>query len=158
MDENVRKALQTEYYKLIDIIHKYDDYFIRIKTWSISLGALTTGVSINIKSVYTFLLVTLLGIAFWLTEVSFKLVQLSHFKRINELENALNTGIEKEKDFPTPRIIQAYSERKKENDRTGLWKKAIWWNHVMFPHIIFSLSGIIGFIVIIIQKIFKISE
>lgn len=149
MSDKIRNSLQIEYYKLIDIIHKYDDYFIRIKTWSISLGAIATGVSISIGSIYTLLVVILLGASFWFTEVSFKVVQLSHFKRINELENYLNNDI-KEVNVITPRIIQAYGEQKKENDKSKLWKKVMWWKHVMFPHIIFIFSSIVGMLFIAI--------
>lgn len=52
MNEKLRGELQTEYYKLIELIYKYDDYLIRIKTGSISLGVIVTGIGIGIKSVY----------------------------------------------------------------------------------------------------------
>jgi len=151
MNEKLREELQTEYYKLIELIYKYDDYLIRIKTGSISLGVIVTGIGIGIKSVYPLFLVILLAIAFWLTEASLKVVQLSNFKRITELENALNRGIT-ENNFISPRIIQAYSECRKENEESGLWRKVIWWKHVMFPHIVFVLGSLIGILISIILK------
>ena len=53
MDKDLRQKLEREYYHLIDIIHKYDEYCINIKTWSISLGAVATGAGISLKSIYS---------------------------------------------------------------------------------------------------------
>ena len=91
MGNSVREELLTEYYKLIDLIYRYDDYFIRIKTGSISLGAISTGIGLGIQSIYPFILVIILALAFWLTESSLKVVQLSNFKRVTELEEALDS-------------------------------------------------------------------
>lgn len=153
MDNELRQKLEREYYHLIDIIHKYDEYFINIKTWSISLGAVATGAGISLQSIYIPFLIILLGAAFWLTEASFKVVQLSHFKRITELENTLSQEGEIAANFPSPRIIQAYGERRKENEESKLLRRVMWWNHVMFPHIVFVVTGLVGVLVLIIQSI-----
>ncbi|RZM82122.1 hypothetical protein [Leptolyngbya iicbica] len=153
MDREPRQKLEREYYHLIDIIQKYDEYFINIKTWSISIGALVTGAGISLQSIYVPFLVILLGISFWLTEASFKVVQLSHFKRIAELENFLGQKGEMSAEFPSPRIIKAYSECRKENEESKLLRRVIWWNHVMFPHLVFVVTGLVGSLVLIVQSI-----
>jgi hypothetical protein len=154
MDKELRQKLEIEYYHLIDIIHKYDEYFINIKTWSISLGAVATGAGISLKSIYIPFLIILLEVAFWLTEASFKVVQLSHFKRITELENVL--GQESEiTEFPSPRIIQGYSERRRENEESKLWRRVMWWKHVMFPHVVFVVTGVVGALIMTIQQLIK---
>jgi hypothetical protein len=155
MDKDLRQKLEREYYHLIDIIHKYDEYFINIKTWSISLGAVATGAGISLKSIYIPFLIILLEVAFWLTEASFKVVQLSHFKRITELENALSQEAEIPANFPSPRIIQGYSERRKENEESKLWRRVMWWKHVMFPHIVFVIAGFVGASIMTIQQLIK---
>lgn len=152
MDEITRAELFTEYYKLIELIYKYDNYLISIKTSSISLSSIATGIGIGVRSIYLMFLVVLLATAFWLTEASIKVVQLSNFKRIEELENALNAGI-LEDEFGSPRIIKAYSERRRENEESKLLRKVALWNHVMFPHVIFIGGGLIGAIVSIIREL-----
>lgn len=153
MDEKIREELLREYYQIIELIYKYDNYFISIKTSSISLGSIATGIGIGVRSIYLMLLVILLAIAFWLTEASLKVVQLSNFKRVKELENALNTRMI-ESEFTSPRIIKAYSERRKENEESKLWRKVVWWNHIMFPHVMFVAGGLIGVAISIIHELF----
>ena len=52
-----REELFAEYYKLIELIYRYDDYFIRIKTGSISLGSIAAGLGIGTQSLYPILFV-----------------------------------------------------------------------------------------------------
>ncbi|MEM7772297.1 MAG: hypothetical protein AAF327_17510 [Cyanobacteria bacterium P01_A01_bin.37] len=148
-----RGELLTEYYKLIDLIYRYDDYFIRIKTGSISLGTIATGISLGIQSIYPIVLVIILALAFWLTEASLKVVQLSNFKRVTELEDTLDSRSYENSDFPAPRIIQGYSENRKANEASWLWWKVMWWKHVMFPHVLFLIGGLVGMIVSLISLI-----
>lgn len=152
MDKKKREELFTEYYKLIELIYKYDSYFINIKTSSISLGSIATGVGIGIRSIYLILLVMILAIAFWLTEASLKVLQLSNFKRIKELEHTLNQNVI-EGEFTSPRIIGAYGERRRENEESKLLIKVIWWNHVMFPHVVFVTGGLVGIIISIVYEL-----
>lgn len=143
-----REELFAEYYKLIELIYRYDDYFIRIKTGSISLGSIAAGLGIGTQSLYPILLVIVLSLAFWLTESSLKVVQLSNFKRVTELEQVLSDGsYEDEKSgFEAPRIIQGYSENRRANEASKLWLKVMRWKHVMFPHIVFFVGGTVGLI------------
>ena len=154
MGHPTREELLTEYYKLIDLIYNYDSYLVQIKTGSISLGSIAAGIGIGLQSIYPVFLVVILSLAFWFTEASFKVVQLSNFKRVKELENALGSWSYENTNFPAPRIIQGYSENRKANEESKLWWKVIWWKHVMFPHILFLIGGLVGMLVSLILSLF----
>jgi hypothetical protein len=147
----IRDELLTEYYKITDIIHKYDDYFLRIKTWGVTVSGAATGVGVAQRSEVTFFIATLLAISFWFTEARYKVLQLDHILRIEELESALKLK-SVPADFQTPRIFGALSERKKHHKKIRKWRSVLFWPHVIFPHIFFAIVGLVGSVGLIISS------
>ena len=74
-----------------------------------------------------------LSLAFWLTEVRFKLFQLNHMLRVAELEDALQNG------SPSrgPRFFSAFGEEGARNMHIKRWKSVAFWPQVMLPHVVF---------------------
>ena len=144
MDSQTRRAeLLTEYYKLSDIIENFNANFLTIKTWGVTLSSVAIGLAFTQSSAPSFLIAFFLSVAFWLTEVRFKLFQLSHTLRAAELEDALSKGIE----IPTPRIQGAFVEESIRNMRVRRWRSVMFWPQVVLPHLFFVLlSGIAGII------------
>ena len=139
--ENVnqtRSELFTEYLTLTEIIHKYDDYFIRIKTWGVTVSGITVIHGIKEASAWIVFCTLILSISFWITEAIFKVLQQDHILRLSELENTLSDN---SVNLPHPRIFRALKEQKHKNKERNFWKSAMFWNHVMYPHIIFTLLG-----------------
>lgn len=141
--EKRRAELFTEYFKCIDIIQGYDNYFLTIKTWGVTLSSAAIGWAFVQSSAPSFLIAFFLSLAFWLTEVRFKLLQLGHALRISELEDALSKGAE----IPTPRILTAFGEESYRNNLAARWRSVVFWPQVMFPHLFFVvLSAVAGII------------
>jgi nitrate reductase NapE component len=147
----IRGELLTEYYKLTDIIHKYDDYFLRIKAWGVTVSGAAAGVGVAQRSELTFFIAALLAIAFWFTEARHKVLQLDHMLRIGELEDALKLK-EVPTEIQTPRIFGALSEQKKNHRKNKKWLSVLFWPHVIFPHIFFAIVGLVGGVVLIISS------
>lgn len=154
MTEQQRSELLEEYFRVSSFIQSYESYFLTIKTW----GVTVTGAAISIafsrdlliqNKVELFVIALALAVAFWVTEVRFKLVQLAHINRQSTLERALqeNTYI------PSPRILGSFSEGSLINRDRNRWRKVIFWPHVMLPHVIFvGLS-----LILVIVQLTKIS-
>lgn len=136
-----RSELREEYFKLVEIAHKYDDYFIRIKTWGVTVSGAAAGIGITQSSPWIFFIASLLAFAFWVTESRFKILQLDHNLRIDELESALH---EERVVTGAPRIYGALRERKAKHLREERWKEVMKWPHVMYPHVIFTVVGLLG--------------
>ena len=91
-DSTPRRELREEYFKVVDILQSYDPYFLTIKNWGVTVSGAAIALSVSQKSSSAFLLVCVLAIGFWTTEVRFKLLQLGHTLRATELERYLSIG------------------------------------------------------------------
>lgn len=132
-NKEIRTQLLEEYYRLSAIIQNYDPYFVSIKTWGVTVSGLAIGVGFSKGSSEVFVVAFALSIGFWLTEVCFKLLQLGHSGRIEELEREL----QRNNNIASPEIYQAFVKRRKEDMKRIYWLRVMFWPHVMFPHLIF---------------------
>lgn len=129
-----RTQLLDEYYKLSAIIQSYDSYFVSIKAWGVTVSGAAIGVGFSRGGpVAVFIVALALSLAFWFTETSFKLLQLGHFGRILQLEDALREGT----DIPSPEIYRGFDKKRKKDFKSFLWLRVLFYPHVMFPHILF---------------------
>jgi hypothetical protein len=139
LNKERRRELIDEYLKLAEIIHEYDDYFLRIKAWGVTLSAASMGIAVSKNSWELLLITIILAATFWITEVYFKLLQLSHMRRAGELEIGLSTD---EVSIVGPRILKACSEERSRNKKDKIYLKVMFWNHVMLPHVVFIILAI----------------
>ena len=150
MDEKQRAILSEEYYKLAGFVQAYDSYFISIKNWGVTVSGAAIGVGFSKEAIgqntqiVIFSIALILSLAFWITEVRFKLLQLAHIYRQSELEQALQDG----RVIPSPRILQAYGEGRSFDQVQKRWRSIMFWPQVMFPHVIFTL---LSFLLVLIQ-------
>ena len=85
-DSTPRGELREEYFKVVDILQSYDPYFLTIKNWGVTVSGAAIALSVSQKSSSAFLLVCILAVGFWTTEVRFKLLQLGHTLRVGGRE------------------------------------------------------------------------
>lgn len=127
-----RSELLEEYYKLAAIVQGYDSYYLSIKAWGVTVSGAAIGVGFSIgKPIQVFVVAFALSLAFWLTEVRFKLFQLGHMFRIAQLEEALQN----ETKIISPRIFRSFQEESSRNILVKRWRSVLFWPQVMFPHI-----------------------
>lgn len=137
MEDARRKELLEEYYKLMGIVQSFDSYALSIKAWGITATSAAIGLALsqnNPAHFYICILALALSLAFWLTEVRFKLFQLGHMRRVRELEEALQSN----SDTVSPGIYHAYWEETALNSRVNRWRSVAFWPQVMFPHVFFT--------------------
>ena len=133
-----RAELFEEYYKLAAIVQSYDSYCLTIKAWGVTVSGAALSVAISREEPIAASMVALvafaLSVAFWLTEVRFKLFQLGHMLRVAELEGALQNGLP----VAAPRIFTAFGEEGARNLNKKRWRSVTFWPQVMLPHIVFA--------------------
>jgi len=140
-----RETLLQEYLKLTDIVHAYDDYFLRIKTWGVTVSAAALGLGIQMFSPGVLAVALVLAMSFWVTETHFKMLQLGHMRRVSELERSLSSAKSHEE---SPRIFGALAEERRTNIASKRVRRVIWWPQVMFPHVGFVAGATLGLLVV----------
>ncbi len=157
MTENETRAtraeLFAEYFKLTDIVQRYDEYYLKIKAWGVTVSGVAAGVGLREESAVTFFIAALLALSFWMTEARFKMFQLSHMLRVGELERALERG---DYDTACPRIFTAFAEASSIHIGTKRWRSVISWPQVMLPHVFFVALGLIGGFALLVGEIGRI--
>lgn len=132
-EKDKRSELLEEYYKLAAIVQGYDSYFLSIKAWGVTVSAAAIGAGFATGKIQVLVVAFALSLAFWLTEVRFKLLQLGHMFRVAQLEEALQD----EHSTNSPRIFKSFQEESARNLLVKRWRSVITWPQVMFPHIFF---------------------
>jgi hypothetical protein len=152
MTKDQRTELLQEYYHLSSYVQGYDAHFLLIKSWGITVSGAAIGVGFSSNLLGTsgrvglFGIAFVLSIAFWITEVRFKLIQLAHVYRQSGLEHALR----EDSFIRTPAILESYGQGMAIDRRRKRFRAVMFWPHVMMPHVLFaglSLSLVIFHIV-----------
>jgi hypothetical protein len=141
--QKLREELREEYFKVIDILQGYDPYFLSIKNWGVTSIGVAATVGFASKSPLVFLVIPVIAVGFWLTEVRFKLLQLGHTRRATELEETLSGP---KAAVRSPRILSAFGEESLRNLQTGRWRSVLFWPQVMFPHVVFVVIGPVAYL------------
>jgi hypothetical protein len=145
MNEDERAALRQEYYHLANYVQGYDAHFLLIKSWGITVSGAAIGVGFSTdlagtdRQIGLFLIAFVLSLAFWITEVSFKLIQLAHIYRQSLLETSLREG----KRLPTPAILESYGQGMAFDRKRKRWQAVMSWRHVMLPHALVAALSLV---------------
>ena len=131
MDNNTKiQLLKEEYILLQNIIEKFDNKSIIIKSWSITFS-LTTLASFFITKNYFLLLLTLVSaLLFWIIETLWKTFQYSYYYRIGKIEKFFKN--ENYNIIPLQIGSDWYYKYKKISIKNFI--KIMFWTHVLLPH------------------------
>ncbi len=146
--EKKRDELFAEYLKMIDIVQGYDGHFLNIKAWSVTTSSLAFGVVLaESADPWLLVVVVMLAISFWMTEVRFKVLQQSHVYRLSTLEDALS----RDEQVRAPDMINSFTRASQFNTQRRMWRKIAFWPHVMFPHIVFVIASMALFALLLVR-------
>jgi hypothetical protein len=141
LPESRRTELLAEYAQVVAILQSYDDYFLKIKNWGVTIGGAALGLALKESSAMTCLLASLLVSGFWATEVHFKMLQLGHTLRAAELEGSLNRD---EMPDAAPRIMGAFGDARALNAARRTWKSWAFAPGIMLPHAALVAAGMVA--------------
>ena len=140
LTDDQRASMRQEYYQLATFVQAYDGHFLLIKSWGITASSLAIGVGLGTNAlgwdgrIGVFLTALALSLAFWVTEVRFKLIQLAHVHRQLFLEKSLQQDVL----VATPAILRSYGEGARYDRARRQWKSIALWPQVMLPHVLFA--------------------
>jgi len=143
MAEYNKELIFTEYYKVVDIIQSYDQHYFKIKAWNVTLSGALIIYGVSQGEISVLIAASVFCLSFWVTEAWYKIIQNGHFKRVKEIEDALQNDTE----IIYPRIYGAYIEKFSDNRKGKKWVKMMFYPQVMSPHI-FVLALIVLFLMI----------
>ncbi len=145
MNADQRAELRQEYYHLAGYVQGYDAHFLLIKSWGITVSGAAIGIGFSTdlagtnRQIGLFLIAFVLSLAFWITEVNFKLIQLAHIYRQSFLERSLREGTH----VPTPAILESYGHGMALDRERKRWRSVMSWPHVMLPHALLAALSLL---------------
>jgi hypothetical protein len=156
VDENQRERLIQEYYSVAGFVQAYDGHSLSIKSWGLTVTGAAIGIGFSAdlldqaSRIGVFGIAFILSVAFWLTEVEFKLMQQAHVYRQSVLEDSLH----KDNYVETPAILSSYRGAYKTNRGRKRWRSVMFWPHVMMPHVLFTSLSLILIIYLTVIRFF----
>lgn len=137
--------LKDEYLMIQSTINKFDDMTLRVKGWSItlSLAAIVTG--FVYKTPLLFLLASLSALVFWFLEYKWRTYQEPFMLRSIDIEKYFSG------DCLDIQLFQVGSKwQVVKRNMTNKTKLQIFlFAHVMFPHILIVLAGVLLYLLVI---------
>lgn len=84
----LREDLGREYYAILDVVNGYDQRFLTIKGWSVTLSLVALGLGFTEQHAFYFALAAFSAVSFWVLEALAKRHQLRYYARMRDIEVA----------------------------------------------------------------------
>lgn len=158
----LRKDLNEEYFSIVKVVSEFDGRLVIVKGWSVTLSLAGLGLAFQQAHYALFLLASVTAVAFWSIETSMKRHQVQYYPRMRAIEVAtskLNSIVIDGYAVSAPLIdwywgfrgrgsFQPHSPTQRNaSNISRLIRIAPYMPHVMLPHIIAAVLGIVLFIV-----------
>ncbi|HEX6022699.1 MAG TPA: hypothetical protein VFZ00_11935 [Solirubrobacter sp.] len=162
-------GLREEYRELLAIVSAYDQRLLVIKGWGVTLSLANLGFGFQQDHYGLFLVAALSGLAFWVLEATTKLHQTRYYPRMGDIEvlsyELFSVPVERGR-ASTPLIdwgwttarqrlrrprhreapMDPHTPTPRPNVLTGSPMRPWLWPHVMLPHAISVVAGIVLFV------------
>ncbi|KVO57012.1 hypothetical protein [Burkholderia stagnalis] len=135
--------LKEEYFQLQKAVEDFDQRALTIKAWSITSSMAAIATAMASKSGGVCLLAAIGSLSFWMTEALWKTFQQCYYTRVRTIEGLFRESID-----PSAAPFQINSEFHASFLRIkfdfGHFLYIMFWPHVMLPHVIVTMAGIIS--------------
>lgn len=85
-------GLSVEYYKLVDIVLKFDSNLLLVKGWGVTFSFATLVLGFKEKARGLFLLAAISGLCFWVIEAEMKWHQSNYYYRMSDIEHICSSS------------------------------------------------------------------
>jgi hypothetical protein len=143
MASDVDDLLSQEYFQLQKAIEDFDQRALTIKAWSVTFSAAGLGLAYSQHERIILLVAALSALTFWMVEALWKTNQQSHYGLIWQIEDHFS-GKGETKPFA---IAHSWSEQFHAGGGYGRMRRLMWWPHVMMPHVVIVVAGVLLFFV-----------
>ena len=155
---DLRTAMTAEYFAIFTVVNQFDDRFMLVKGWSVTLSLTALGLGFINDHYGLFLLAVLSSLGFWLVEASMKKHQMRYYARMRDIEVAaydLNHQLLGQHQFSSPKVDWWWSfgikdrpvepVRRTEQDVAEMMRNGPWMVWVLFPHAVAFVAGVVLF-------------
>jgi hypothetical protein len=136
--------LRQEYFRLQEVIERFDEKAITIKAWSVTVSMAGVGAAFLKNSPALLLLSGIASLLFWLIEAWWKVFQQAFYPRIYEIEFLMMGRSVDQRSSPF--IAGSWSLAWNSARERGLVWDILFWPHVLLPHALVALVGVLGWI------------
>jgi hypothetical protein len=138
-----REEALKEYYFTQELVDRYDERSLQIKSWSITASGVAIGFSFTADRPALFLLGSAGSLIFWYLEALWKSIQFVHIKRSHEIEKMLN-GVDLA--YEGPSISENFSNEFRSRGPRKNAFKIMRYRNVWIPHLLIVLFGLLLFL------------
>jgi len=142
-DELLKKQLETEYLHLQKTIEDFDNRSLLIKGWGVTFSLVQIGLSLYYKAPVLCLIAAIAALLFWALEASWKGFQYAYGGRIREIETYFSDQ-SPDKTIAAFQITNSWYKTF-HSEVAGRFFEFARWPHVLMPHAVAVLLGIIMF-------------
>lgn len=151
--------LLREYYEIFHTVNEFDKRLMTVKGWGVTLSLAALAGGFQYSHYGLFLVAALSGIGFWLIEGTIKRHQMRFYFRMREIEVLRHKSASEENtgDRSSPRIDSSwsyagvlYSQKSEPKYRPveivgprRSYKLAWFFPHVLLPHIVSVVTGLV---------------
>jgi len=162
--EALRQDTKAEYYAIVDVITGFDQRIMIVKGWSVTLSLAALGLGFQQGHYALFALAGATALAFWFVDTLLKWHQMQYYSRMRDIEvtsfhlNHLTVG---GLEVSSPRIDWYWGfsgrpgsddwratdpRRRTPEDTYRMLRRAPWMLHVLLPHAVAVLIGLLLFL------------
>ncbi len=142
-----RKDALQEYYFIEDLIDRFDQRSLTIKSWSITLTAAVIAAAVVQKSPNLSIVAAFASLVFWYLEAIWKYFQEATVIRLHKLEKIIENDIEA---YNGPKISSAFTEHFSKSWYRRNFPSTLWYINVILPHVLIS---VISFAIFLFYKL-----
>jgi hypothetical protein len=142
---NLRKREEAlrEYYYTQDIIGKFAESALKIKSWSITSCGIALGFGISEQRPTLFCLAAFGSLVFWYLEGMWKKFEYIAIERSHEIERLLSGNID---EYSGPKINEHFAERLEKEFPDKDFVKIMLYKNVRIPHFYIFAVGMLMFL------------
>jgi hypothetical protein len=138
-----RDEALKEYYFTQELVDRYDERSLQIKSWSITASGVAIGFGFTADRPALFLLGSIGSLIFWYLEALWKSIQAVHIEKSHELEKILNKP---ELSYDGPSISGNFAEKFRTRAPRRNAFKIMRYRNVWIPHLFIILFGVLLFL------------
>lgn len=138
-----REEALKEYYFIQELVDRYDERSLQIKSWSITASGVAIGFGFTADRPALFLLGSVGSLVFWYLEALWKSIQSVHIVKSHEIEKMLN---ESDLAYRGPSISENFASKFRTRTPRKNAFKIMRYRNVWIPHLFIILFGLLLFL------------
>lgn len=142
-DPRKREEALREYYHIQDLVDRFDERSLKIKSWSVTSCGVALGFGVTEHQPFLFLVAAVGSLVFWYLEVLWKVMQGMMIERSNQLEALL---LQSSVTYDGPMIGQTFINGFRGGGYWRRFRKTAKYPNVRVPHILIFALGMVLFV------------